>query len=136
MLQAQDRWTDEFLEAMRHVGDPPADDTVADVFRTGTIAAVNSLLVELLRNDQMPPSGLPPRVYQYLEETSQLPQLDRAKIERGENLFMSHGNLALAILLCGSLPECYVQKRGVKVLWLTQRLEDHVLRRLLETCQM
>ncbi len=136
MLNAQNGWTDEFLEAMRYVGDPLADDTVADVFRTGTLQAVNALLTELTRNDQIPPSGLPPKVYEYLEVTSELPRLDEAKVERGENLFMNHGNLALAVLLCASLPECYVQKRGVKVLWLTQRLKEHVFRRLLETCQM
>src|SRR5262245_58016105 len=136
MLEAQDRWTDEFLEAMRKVGDPLADDTVAEVFRAGAVEAVNSLLSALVRNDQIPPSGLPAKGYEFLEATSGLPQLDAAKVERGEKLFMSHGNLALAILLCASLPECYVQKRGVKVLWLTQRLQEHVFRRLLETAQM
>jgi hypothetical protein len=136
MRQAQEKWTDEFLEEMRSVGDAIADETVDEIFRAGQVAAVNLLLGELVRNDQLPPVGLPARVYQYLEQTALPPELDRAKIARAEHLFLSHGNLALAVLLCASLPECYVQKRGVRVLWLTQRLKEHVFRRLLETCQM
>ena len=42
----------------------------------------------------------------------------------------------LACLLCASLPECYVARRGVPVLWLTQQLEQHTTRRLYETAQM
>jgi hypothetical protein len=57
-------------------------------------------------------------------------------VHAAQELFIAHGNLALIVLVCASLPECYVMKKGIQVLWLTQRLQEHVLRRLVETAQL
>ncbi|MHB8522175.1 MAG: oxygenase MpaB family protein [Limisphaerales bacterium] len=129
------RWSDEFLNQMRQEGDSLADDTVRQLFEHSEVGAVNRLLIQLVRNDEVPPVGLPPEVYAYLERVEALPDIDDHKVERAQRLFMDHGNLALAILLCASLPECYVMRNAVKVLVLTQKLDDHTFRRLLETCQ-
>lgn len=38
------RWTDELLDSMRQVMDPPADDAVRQLFGEGEIGAVNKLM--------------------------------------------------------------------------------------------
>jgi ER-bound oxygenase mpaB/B'/Rubber oxygenase, catalytic domain len=136
MNSLAEKWSDSFLTGMRRLGDPLADATVAAVFREGQVEALNRLLMDLVRNDQMVPTELPEVVQGYLRDSAALPEWDEARIDLAQQVFVRHGNLLLLVLLCASLPECYVMKKGVKVLWLTQRLKDHVFRRLLETCQM
>jgi len=130
------KWPDSLLADMRSVGDPLADATIQTVFEHGDIGAVNALLTSLIRNDQVIPDNLDPAVRDYLDATRATPIVQPDLVEATEKFFVAHGNLALFVLVCASLPECYVMKKGVNVLWLTQRLEAHVLRRLLETAQM
>lgn len=131
------RWDDAFLDAMRQEGDPTADRAVAAVFGHGEVDEVNRLLTTLIRNDGVPSSDLPPEVLEYLEVSSRLPEwCDPEKIALGEEVFIDYGITSTVLLSCASLPECYVMKNGIHVLWLTQKLEDHVHRRVLETAQM
>ncbi len=129
-------WTDAFLGGMRAHGDPTADPVVAEVFAQGALGDVNRLLTGMVRNDQPPPAELPPVVREYFATSAAGVELDPEIIRRGEQVFLKHGNLVLVILLCASLPECYVLARGVRVLYLTKDLGEHTFRRLLETCQM
>jgi hypothetical protein len=132
-----DQWTDAYLASLRQTGDPLADEVIAHVYRSGERQAVNELWLQLLHNDRIPTEGVCPEVVQYLDVSSKLPDWARPDTIRvGEDLFMEHGLFALASLLCASLPECYVMKNGVHVLWATQRLEEHTFRRLFETAQM
>ena len=55
---ASPQWTDAFLDSMRQVTDPLGDDAVHDLFLEGDIDAVNALLHELVKNDQMIPDRL------------------------------------------------------------------------------
>lgn len=131
------RWTDDFLDRMREEGDPLADRTVAAIFERGDLDEVNRLMRTLIRDDGVPSDELPPEVREYLEASSRLPDwMDPAVVERGEELFVDHGITSTVLLSCASLPECYVMKNGIHVLWLTQKLEEHVHRRVLETAQM
>lgn len=131
------QWNVEALARCRSEGDPLGDAVVADVFAHGERNAVDRLLMGLVENDGLPPESLPPEVVDFLERAKQLPSWkDSAKIQRGEQLFMQYGLTGLASLLCASLPFCYLMKRGIHVLWMTQQLELHVYRRLLETAQM
>jgi hypothetical protein len=135
MNDLENKWSVELLTSLRKQGDPLADNVVHQVFEHGEVGSVNRLLGSLVKNDAIPPEGLPPEIYHFLENLPQ-PECNRELIAEAEDLFIKHGNLALVVLLCASLPECYTMKKGVEVLWLTQRLEEHVLRRLLETAQM
>ncbi len=132
----REKWPDTFLASMRQVGDPLADATIAKIFERCQIQRVNQLLTTLIHNDDIPPEGLDAEIYDYLRATSIVPAVNADLIREGQEFFVKHGNLALFVLVCASLPECYVLKRGINVLWLTQRLEEHVLRRLLETADM
>ncbi|HYV98058.1 MAG TPA: oxygenase MpaB family protein [Gemmatimonadaceae bacterium] len=131
-----EKWPDEFLVGMRQLGDPLADATVDALFRRGDIANVNALLTTLVRNDLVPDGGTDPDIRAYLQATASVPGIDHDLVAAAQDLFAKNGPLALFTLLCASLPECYTMKKGVNVLWITQRLQEHVLRRLLETAHM
>ena len=130
-------WTDTFLDGMRHATDEVADTVVAAVYESGKLDAVNRLLTGMLHSDAAPPEGTPQVVDRYLLETAALPDwADPEKVHCAEHLFSQHGLLASAILCCASLPECYLDKEGVPALASTQRLKEHVYRRIWETSHM
>ena len=131
------KWTDQFLDEMRLQRDPLGDAAVAALFQNNEIDGVNSLWDILLRNDQIPQTGLHPEIYDYLEKSAAFPiWADYRLIEQGENFFAEKGLFCLTGLLCASLPECYLMEKGAQVLVTTHQLEEHVYRRLFETAQM
>ncbi|MEO6223829.1 MAG: oxygenase MpaB family protein, partial [Vicinamibacterales bacterium] len=133
----ENRWTPELLAELRGQMDPLADRTVTAIYESGETAHVNKMLSTLISGMDRPPSELPPVVRDYLEQSATLPTwLDPAKVLQGETLFGEWGIGACTILACASLPECYLMKNGIHVLAMTQRLQQHAQRRVLETAQM
>jgi anti-anti-sigma factor len=131
------KWTNEFLDQMRMIGDPPADRAVQELFEEGEVEAVNELMRNLVSNDYVPPSDLPPAIRRYLENTTDLPAwADWSRIKRGQALFERFGVQIVTILFCGSLPISYAARKGVHVLWLTNRMNQSPYRRIIETAQM
>jgi anti-anti-sigma factor len=131
------KWVDPFLNKMRQVGDPPADAAVQALFEQEQIQAVNKLMIDLVSNDFIPPSDLPPVIQNYLATTIDLPSwADWTRIRRGQELFGQHGMQMIMVLFCGSLPMSYAARKGVRVLGMTQRLNRSPYRRVLETAQM
>lgn len=128
-------WTDEFLQAARATGDDPAQAVVGEIFRAGEVQQVNAFMRSLVGNDGVP-EGLPQPVAEFLARYELPAWTDFDRIRRAEELFARHGVLALACLICGSLPECYTLGRGVKILDLTQQLSRHPNRRLHQTALM
>jgi hypothetical protein len=91
----------------------------------------------LIVNEYPVPENLPPVVRDYLLQTDTLPSwADRELMKAGEAVFWRFGPEIIIILLCYSLPFCYLGKNGVPVLALTTRLTSHPARRILETAQM
>ncbi len=138
-------WSDADLDALRRVGDPLADDTIAAIFAAHDVHAVRRLLRHLVDNDhplRVPPdAALPPGVREHVEEyfarsDAALPDMDDALIVAGERVFEQRGPEILMTLCCYSLPASYTAKKGVQVLAQTGRLESHPKRRLFETTQM
>jgi hypothetical protein len=134
--QTSARWSDATLEPLRDVGDPLADDVVQTIFADGQVAAVNQLIVTLVRNDVPPPDALPEAARTFFAETAVLPVwADEQQIRRGTALFGRHAARAMMILGHYSLPACYAARKGVQVLALTNRLARNPRPRLLETAQ-
>lgn len=132
--QNPSKWTPEFFDRMRQMGDPYADKVIASVYAESQLPAVNKLLASLIRNDQPVSEELPEKVRQFFEETAVLPPwADKDLIRIGEGLFAEYSLIAFSILGCASLPECYSGAIGAKVLNLTGQLEDHINRRIVET---
>lgn len=133
---AEARWTDEFLDSMRDIGDPVADIAVAQVLQRGGIDEVNAAMRTLVRADQQVPQELPDELKAYLAETLELPAwADQDKIERGQQVFEKWGIYIALCLYCASLPSSYAAANGVQVLHLTARLDTDPQRRILETGQ-
>ncbi len=129
-------WTDALLDRMRTVGDPVADAPVAAVFERGGVDAVNATMRTLVRTDQPVPAELPEELRAYLTETLPLPDwADMDKIKRGQELFETWGVLIFLCLFCASLPGSYAAARGVKVVYMTARLDTDARRRVIETGQ-
>jgi hypothetical protein len=133
---AAQHWEDAFLDAMRRVGDPPADALLTQLVNRHGIERVDALMASLVRNDDLVPEDLPPAVRDYLAETARLPEwADRALIARGEAFFELNWAVIVTLLFCASLPSAYAAHKGAQVLHLTQRLTSHVHRRIFETAQ-
>lgn len=137
-------WSNAELDAARRVGDPLADDLVAEIFADGDVAQVRTLLRHLVDNDELldpVTNRLPPHlvrhIERYLEQSdAALPTIDPAAIVAGQRMFELHGPEVLMTLGCYSLPASYTAKKGVQVLAQTGRLESDPKRRLIETTQM
>jgi hypothetical protein len=130
------RWTDALLDRMRELGDPVADTPVAAVLECGGVDAVNAIMRTLVRVDQPVPEELPDELQAYLAETQPLPEwADMGRIKRGQQLFETWGLQIEVCLFCASLPSSYAAANGVKVLYLTSRLDTDARRRVMETGQ-
>jgi ER-bound oxygenase mpaB/B'/Rubber oxygenase, catalytic domain len=130
------KWTDALLDRMRKTGDELADKPVKKVLDSGGVDAVNALLRTLVRNDQPVPEELPAEIQDYLAESLALPEwADMRKIKRGQQLYDTWGVLITLCLFCASLPASYAAAKGVKVLYLTARLDTDARRRVIETGQ-
>jgi hypothetical protein len=130
------RWTDALLDRMREFGDPVADTPVAAVLERGGLDAVRTMMRTLVRADQPVPEELPDEIQAYLFESLPLPDwADMDKIRRGQQLFETWGVQIAICLFCASLPTSYAAAKGVKVLYLTARLDTDARRRVMETGQ-
>jgi len=132
----KDRWDDSFLDSMREIGDPLADDAVLSVIDRAGIEEVHRLMSTLVVNDQPPPGSLPPEIEHYLEESYKVVPGDLPRVEIGEEMFAEHGPEVLMLLACYSLPAAYAAANGVQVLYRTGYMLNRPNRRLFETTQM
>jgi hypothetical protein len=129
-------WSDEKLDAMRLVGDPRADEVVAELFRTHETADVSALFHGLTKDDAPVPDAMPAIVRAYFAETEALPDFaDHALLERGEEVFAVHGVSIVSGLFCCALPHAYCAHRGARVLIETGRMVGDFTRRIVETAQ-
>jgi uncharacterized protein (DUF2236 family) len=130
------RWTDAFLDEMRSVTDPRADDVIATLVADGGVARVNALFRTLVENDEPVPHDLPPVVGEYFSLTEGLPGWsDENLITQGEEVFMAYGLHIVVALFLSSLPECYAGANGAHALAITARLSKRPYRRIVETAQ-
>lgn len=128
---------DDFLAAQRLVGDPVADQVVADMFALGTsgVEQINALLRDLVDNDDVPSLSLPASVREYFMATDLPAWADRGAIDRASELFYRYAPQIVTILHVLSLPTCYAARPGVQVLVRTNRMQSNVQRRVIETAQ-
>lgn len=129
-------WSNDFLASMRQEMDPLADETVKALFADQGVAVMRSFHGDLVDEAGNPLPGLPDAMVRYLEETAKPPDwVDPVKLELAEKLLNSHGILIFLLLSWASLPECYVDRLGMPVLFLTQKLNVDISRRVIETCK-
>jgi hypothetical protein len=133
----EQRWTNDFLDAMREQCDPPADEAVRTLFQDGKVPAANALMKQLVVNENVSLEMLAPPLRAYFEQSGRLPPwMDADLVLQGEEFFGRYGPHIVTALFCASLPSCYAAAKGVHVLHLTARMETDAHRRIVETAQM
>ncbi|MCX4247184.1 oxygenase MpaB family protein [Paraliomyxa miuraensis] len=142
--QGQQRaWDSAFLDEMRCVGDPPADDVVnamleANEGRPEDTARV--LLRQLLGGGQhnvLLGSPGTDQLARFLQEQRQLPPwADRELLEHAQALGRKHLVMGSVLLAVASLPECYLDAKGAPVLAASGQLSEQPARRLRHTAHM
>jgi uncharacterized protein (DUF2236 family) len=130
------RWNDTILDAMRLIGDAPADAAIEAIFEGGQEKAAQAFMTHLITNAALLPSRLPPALRDFLDQTSVEPLPDPARIEAAQSLFVDHGPEILVTLGCYALPDAYAARKGVKVLHQTAYLAKRPNQRLFRTMQM
>ncbi len=135
-------WTDAALAPMRLVGDPLADAAVASLYdeagggRAG-LKSMNDFLFGLTFEKDFTHANLPGPVHDFAVASADPPPwADPALVDAGQKFFYGNGLGATVLLVCASLPECYVMKNGIHVLGLTTYLKNRPGLRILETSQM
>ena len=132
-------WTYQTLDEMRGLGDPTADQAVAELFAGGEVGVVHDLMKTLVRDDGIPSEQLPPVICRYLSATAEVPEMDPAKVARGRGAVRaSTGPEILMVLGFYGLPADYAAKKGAAgplpgPAYLVQR---PMRRRVFETTQM
>jgi hypothetical protein len=136
-LHQDARWTDGFLDRMRHEADPDADEVVEAYFTESERPGAHHFFRQLVLHPDLPPEEASPAVSDYLAARPPLPRwADPARMAQGEEFFGRWGLYVPLVLICKSLPECYAAAKGVQVLHLTARLATEPRRRVVETAQM
>lgn len=129
-------WTDGYLDQMRALGDPEADEVVRSVFEHREFAALNAFVGSLSGVNGLP-TDLPPAIRDFVERTAPRPPwVQDMHLRYAEYFFTRHGLAAMMSLVCASLPECYTMGKGVRILALTRQLGAHADRRLHQTALM
>jgi uncharacterized protein (DUF2236 family) len=130
------RWNDAMLDAMRLIGDSPADAAIESIFARGQHKAAQAFMTHRMTNAAPTPSSLPPVLRSFVEKTAAEPLPDPSRIEAAQSLFVDHGPEILITLGCYALPDAYAARKGVKVLHRTAYLANRPNRRLFRTMQM
>lgn len=150
-------WTEEELNALRACADPEADGMAARLYGAGTMPPgipgiaydhLVELVSKLMEHPELlftPGSDFADCFKKYPLEfrdfflPPQAPDwMDLGKMKVASALWFEFGLPMLAILCTASLPSCYLMKRGINVLYRTEKLRDskYIFQRIYETALM
>ena len=136
------RWTDNQLERMRLVMDPPADKAAEALFQSHNIRGVTKILEFLALNDasvDMEVDGfeLPQALKDYFNDLThfQFTREEKAMLDRASDTFELYGPVITLALGVRSLLKQYAATKATNVLRMTTLLNDFTDRRITETFQ-
>lgn len=113
-----------FLESQRLEMDAEADALMQAVIGGAKQTELNAMLSTLMYNDSIQAVDLPSALEHYFDPENILPPwFDASRAAIGQKVFTDFGVEICIVLLCKSLPECYVCWRGAHVLYETKRLD-------------
>jgi hypothetical protein len=136
------QFTGRELTQYRMIADTPADNVMSLVIKEDAVFQLNEFLRSLSNNASFETTAMPERLRSFVASASAMPEwYDVQKAAVGEKLFAKYGMEICVILLCKSLPECYLCWRGAVVLFETGRLTEQrgnlsrLTKRIAETLQ-
>jgi hypothetical protein len=131
-----DRWNPSFLDTLRSEGDPDADEALRRIMGDNEAASIRTLFAVMDSNDEVPPSAHFPVLSEFFKASETLPpDVDLARLHRGEDVFIDHTYAGALALLAKSLPEGYQAPNLSIILNISGDLRTHTYRRLLATLQ-
>lgn len=145
---AAPRWSDPaWLDTIRSVGDPPADECARRLKAEGvSTAAIRRTIEQMKANDRRLPADAPAPLRDFFDQTyhfcdrcgaPELPSwVDRDRIIRGQRMFMERSLPAVLVMLCKSLPEGYAAPSMAKILNMSGDLRAVPFHRLMGTLQL
>ena len=135
--QAETKWTDTFLDALRQQGDPLADQCFEKLRNADTVEKTVEIFKAIQAHDTSFPDDTPEALRDFFNQTRQLPDhTDQDRIKNGEDIFLTHAFPSALVLLTKSLPSGYAAPNLSIVLHLSGNLETNPYKRTLGVLQM
>ncbi|KOV70051.1 hypothetical protein ADK64_03955, partial [Streptomyces sp. MMG1121] len=129
------RYTEATFNALRHQGDPLADDTVAAMFEKGEVKDFNTLMRFFSTAGTRLPEGLPASAESFLQATGMPPSwVDWNVMERARLFFMDNAAHINTGLSFAAMPATYAIPRVARLLASTHSM-DYPSRRMANTGQ-
>lgn len=127
-------YTHAFLAPFRHQGDPVADQWVEAIVKEQGKQALRHYLQLFTQTGASLRQSQETALHQFVRSMAVLPAwADDSKMRRAERFFAAHWQDYMQLLGFYSLPYCYAAADGAQVLYLSERLRQNPLQRLMET---
>ncbi len=130
-------WKSIDLEKLRQVMDKPADDAVAEIFKSKSMDHLRAILKEMARNDSFVTNELPAELRDFVQSELKF-KFSTDDIElfnQTHEIWKEHGMNFVFILFFRALPYTYMAEKPANVLTTTKLLVTHTERRVFETAQ-
>lgn len=134
------QFPNEMMDKFRQMGDPEADNVIADLFKSDGITGVREMFKWLNTSESTSSFGI---INDFIENNqTQAPWLvsppttsfaNWELMQQGMKFFAKNQTAVGIMLACYSLPYCYAGADGAKVLAMSQRIQTDTLKRLQET---
>ncbi len=125
------------MAEMRAQGDERGQALFNQILAEHADGDVNRVFKLINTNRDVPPADAIPSLKEYFQEGDNLPpDTDFARIQRGEEVFLSHGLIGVLVLLTKSLPTGYGAPALSKVLMMSGELKKRPYHRLLGVAQL
>jgi hypothetical protein len=126
------RTDEQYLNAMRQVGDAEADAVITEVFQSRQERALYGYLP--LSREDVKKNGTNTNVQSFLLARTQFPPwYDANRLLSGQRFFRKYALDVMTLLGAMSLPYCYAATPGNKAIYLTEKMRKSPGKRLLDT---
>lgn len=126
-------FTESLLEEKSHLQDPIADAAAQRLFEVLEPKEVGTLMNWLNETTETCPEKASVIFSEYASAFELPLWADQTKMQAASRFYQKYEKIILVLLGTLSLPYCYAAAKGVKVLFLSQRLQKDAFKRLQET---
>ncbi len=132
------KWSDDrFLDSLRQIGDPVADEAIARLMAGRQTADVGIIFRMMRANDDVLPADAPQAYKDFAAASPGLPpDLDFARLQRGGAAFYRNALPSVIAMLASSLPRGYAAPCIGEILSISRDLERHPYSRLMGVVQL
>lgn len=125
-----------FLDSLRRVGDPLADEAVRRLLADADDQAVRRTFALLKANDTPLPADAPAALHEFMASSADLPPLDAQRLRNGGQAFLRNALPSVVVLLASSLPRGYAAPCLCEILSISGDLKQHPFGRLMGVVQL